>query len=122
MKIIMKITSVIFLFAIAISMFQLGKTLFVESYNWIKPDIDTEFTQKYDEKYFQKIKLGDNINDIVKQIGEPFYIKESELGEYTWSYSNDGKCKWFDFAWLQRAVIVDKNGTVINIKKNIIHD
>jgi hypothetical protein len=94
----------------------------IEGYNPFYPDVDTEFSADFNEDLFQQIKIGDDTASVIKKIGHPLEIYEINPEEYQWNYSIDGKCKWADFAWLIKAVIIDKEGKVIKKADTIAYD
>ena len=84
------------------------------------PSIDTEYAPGYTDRGFFRIRPGMTEAQVRSLIGEPFYTNEvwsynppgeDEYDGVYWHYSDDGKCTFGDFAWLQRNVVFT-NGVV----------
>jgi len=121
MKLIFKICSIATLIIVSIVMFFVGKFPLAEGYNPFYPDVDTFFSDNYSEKMFRQIKVGDDTCLVIKMIGYPIYAKQETIGSQ-WIYSSDGKCKWNDFAWLFRSLLIDEKGKVSEINAQIVFD
>jgi outer membrane protein assembly factor BamE (lipoprotein component of BamABCDE complex) len=89
-----------------------------EQYFIFYPTIDTRFAPTYKESNFKHIKVGMRIDDVIKLIGEPLeidtldYQYPNKESIYITNYTQDGKCTWGDFAWLDICVYYDKNWNV----------
>lgn len=101
-------------------LFLLGGFSLHEGYNPVKPAIDTQFGPGYSEENFNKITVGTDTSEVIKLIGHPIGV----IGSSTrlWYYSTDGNCKWMNFAWLARGLVIDHNGKVKVIQKSIRYD
>lgn len=115
-----KILSVITVVFCCVGMFFLGGFSLHEGYNPVKPDIDTQFGPGYSEENFNKITEGIDSSEVIKLIGRPIGVIGSS--SKLWYYSTDGKCKWQNFAWLARAVVIDRNGKVKQVQKSVRYD
>lgn len=115
-----KILSTIAIVLFCIGMFFLGGFSLHEGYNPIKPGIDTQFGPGYSESNFNKITVGMDTVEVIKLIGRPIGV----IGSSTrlWYYSTDGNCKWKNFAWLARDLVIDHNGKVKLVQKSIRYD
>jgi hypothetical protein len=119
----MKILSLIAICVFCVVAFFCGAAALSEGYNPIKPDIDTRFGPNYSEDNFNKITVGMDTTEVLKLIGPPL----EKLPTYApfkpmWAYSGDGKCKWQNFGWLARGIVVGPNGKVKEIKKSVRYD
>jgi outer membrane protein assembly factor BamE (lipoprotein component of BamABCDE complex) len=81
----------------------LSAYLFVglESYCVIYPSIDTRYAPGFSEPKFAQVKIGMTREEVLKLLGPPLGATSSNR----WSYTQDGKCRWADWAWLGREVI-----------------
>jgi hypothetical protein len=95
---------------------------FGESYFFLKPDIDTVFAEKFDEKKFNSIVAGQDSSSVVDLIGDPIYIQKLDDTTNLWYYTNDGKCVLFDFAWLGREIYFSKDNKVVRLSRPIHYD
>lgn len=118
-KIISAILSLIILFYVWFFGFIL---IGADSYNPIKPDIDTKFSDRYDEDKFNSIEAGMDTTELLKILGEPIDVGMVGTPKGSiWYYSSDGGCEWYGFAWLGREVIVNK-GKVVETVKSVHFD
>ena len=104
------------------SLFFLGRSILSEGLNPIKPDIDTKFTSEFKNEKFDLLEIRMDSLDVTKLIGEPFSIQELTDNNTLWYFTGDGKCNWYDFAWLGREIKFDENGKVIQIIKSVHYD
>ncbi|WP_272120367.1 MULTISPECIES: outer membrane protein assembly factor BamE domain-containing protein [Spirulina] len=93
----------------------------VESYFFLWPSIDTQYSENYNEENFNKITIGMPKNEVDQLMGEPLSIYQIEDGTAIYSYSSDARLKILDFAWFGRSVIFRDN-KVIEIEKEIYYD
>jgi outer membrane protein assembly factor BamE (lipoprotein component of BamABCDE complex) len=98
-------------------LFLFGGFSLVEGYNPAYPDIDTKSTPQFDEEKFQQIKVGMDTTEVISMIGQPLGREGRSLIK-RWFYTADGKCKWSDFAWQARALVIDQNGKVKLIQQS----
>ena len=118
-------------------------TQFVERVYTPSPEIDTRFTDGFSKEKFNAIISGMKTDQVLKDLGEPFTRNGGSLncwdgkevqtpdqmskdfsldiplpdeGTEVWSYSEDGGCWWFDFAWLEYRVEF-RNGAVVKTEK-----
>src|SRR6185369_13840979 len=76
-----------------------------ESYCFFNPGIDTKYAAGYSEQAFSEVTTGMTVETVQHKLGAPLYAQTNrEDGRLEWYYTNDGKCKWGDWAWLVRAV------------------
>jgi outer membrane protein assembly factor BamE (lipoprotein component of BamABCDE complex) len=94
----------------------------MEDYNPINPSIDTRYTTDFDEEKFNSIEVGIDTVQIISLIGSPHSRHKLPDNKVIWYYTSDGKCDWYDFAWLGRELIINKQGNVITIQKSIHKD
>jgi hypothetical protein len=105
-----------------------------ESYFSYQPDIDTSFSADFTEAKFDRIRPGMDSAAVVRILGLPLSTQEAgpcnckscecaTIKPFTiWHYSTDGKCWWFDFAWLGREVWFGSNKRVERINTPIHYD
>jgi len=121
-------------------------TQFAETVYAPSPEIDTRFTDNFSKEKFSAVISGMTSEQILKDLGEPFTrnggslgcwdgkeiepstmnnnlslpfsesIPLPEEGTEVWSYSADGACWWFDFAWLEYRIEF-RNGIVLKTEK-----
>jgi len=121
MKLSLKILSAFLISLICFVMAFIGRETLGEGYNPLVPDIDTRFTEQFNKAKFNSIKIGTDTNEVIRLIGRPFFIQHLSDTSNLWYYSDDGKCKWMDFAWLGMELEV-KNERVISVNKPIHYD
>jgi hypothetical protein len=119
---LLRVISAVLVTACILCSFSLGTGVLVEGYVFLKPDIDTYYTDGYSEAKFNAIKVGDSVDSVAASIGQPFEKQSLERGDTLWYYSRDGKCEWGDFAWLLKGVIVDKNRHVKELLDGVCYD
>jgi len=101
-----------------------------EGYNIFFPDIDTRYTLQFTQKRFDSIQIGMDTATVFNIIGKPFGHNDARgsgwydpyVKGYVWHYTGDGACKCFDFAWLEKYLIVDTNGKVVQKGETIAYD
>lgn len=128
-KIILKALSAIFVSIICTFLYFIGIYSFGEQYHPIDPEIDTEFSATFDKNYFMNIKERDDIDEVIKTLGEPFACYEGELEDYpSYCFSNDGKLlsksksrSYWDFAWIGYYVEFDPYSRKVINKYTFIH-
>jgi hypothetical protein len=99
----------------------------MESYMPFYPEIDTQFTQGFSWENFNKVTVGMTEGEVRTLLGKPYentpmgdtYISveekvpnRSEYPSHCWAYSQDGKFKFWDFAWNRVQVCFDEQGIV----------
>ncbi len=96
---------------------------FMESYLPIAPSIDTRYAPGYSEGAFDQLAPGDSAEAVRRALGEPLSVvaDRSRQGREVWWYTADGKCSWWDFAWLGRNVTIER-GRVVSVGKQIWYD
>ncbi len=118
----MRIIGIILTAALCFGIFMVGGFILHDGYNPVSPKISTKYTEGYNEMKFGEIEVGMDTTDIVTLIGQPF-SKEGRSSIQAWCYSGKGKCKWNEFAWLKRFVVVDhRTGKVKYVKKEICYE
>lgn len=94
--------------------------MLVISYNPFVPDINTRFSEKYNEEKFNSITVGMDTTEVIILIGTPIskYQEKDLLPE--WSYSAQSHTAGIhdDTAWLVRAVEINRFGKVSKIHKS----
>jgi hypothetical protein len=93
----------------------------LEVYCSFYPGIDTEYSPGFSEPAFSELVTGMTIQAVQQKLGTPLYIQTTRDRRQAWSYTLDGKCKWGDWAWLQRQVIFH-DGVVIEVIKRVIYN
>src|SRR5690606_16119985 len=98
----------------------------IEGKHIINPYIDTNFSELYHPKKFDKIKIGMSKNEVTTIIGNPLSISGN-----TYYFTDDGKAfskrkfsesGYFDYAWYRSNVTFDSLGKVIYIDKGWSYD
>jgi acyl carrier protein len=115
---VLKITSVLttgWTFLIAF-----GCGMMVITYNPFVPDINTRFSEKYNEEKFTAITVGMDSIDIINLIGEPIskYKINDSLTEWSYSAQSHNAGIHDDTAWLIRELQINRFGKVIKIYKS----
>jgi outer membrane protein assembly factor BamE (lipoprotein component of BamABCDE complex) len=109
----MKISKILGLLGTAVvcvMLFIFGGFSLSEGYNPAKPEIDTREAEQFEESRFQQITVGMDTAQVMALIGRPLGKEGRTIQRWYWTL--DGKCKWMDFAWMARAVVIDQNGKV----------
>jgi len=127
MKFTLKIVSVLIFTSTIFINFKFGGLSLFQGYNIFDPYIDTEFAPDYTPEKFEKIKIGQSKQDVIKTIGVPLFYNYEDC-EY--DYTNDGflekkSSKNFsinDFAWYESKVIFGKDEKVVEIHKGWKYD
>lgn len=99
-----------------VGLFIFGGFSLSEGYNPIKPEIDTRTTELFDEGRFKQITVGMDTAQVIALIGKPLGREGRTIQRWFWTL--DGKCKWADFAWMARALVIDQNGKVKMIQES----
>ncbi|MCD6067723.1 MAG: hypothetical protein K0S33_2549 [Bacteroidetes bacterium] len=122
MKFYQRIVAVISTSLIAFVLFSFGQAPLMEGYNPVKPDVDTQYSEKFDEAKFRTIQNGMDTAEVISLIGMP--MSRQRLGDTMtlWYYTCDGKCEWADFAWLGRVIYVAESGRVSSTAMPVCHD
>ena len=93
----------------------------LELYCHLFPSIDTTFAKSYSEQEFDRIHPGMTQEEVQKLLGQPLSIVKHQDGSQTWWYSQDGRCKLGDFAWLGRSI--QFKGTLVEkVEKRVYYD
>ena len=121
MKIILRVLSSFVIVPLGIICVFFGREILGEGYNFAVPEIDTRFTDRYDEVKFNNIQIEEDTNSVINLIGNPFYKQKLLDSVDLWYFTDDGKCQWMDFAWLGRELKI-KDGKVVGINKPIHYD
>jgi hypothetical protein len=102
----------------------MGIVILSDGYHPIDPEIDTKFSETFNKEYFWNIKEGDDIDEVIKVLGEPLGHMDITSHEDPPSYvfSSDGKCEKWGFAWIGYYVSVDQKGKVISRYTEIHYD
>lgn len=93
----------------------------LEVYCHLYPAIDTTFAKSYTEEAFDRIRPGMTKEQVQELLGEPLSIVQNQDGSQTWWYSQDGRCKFGDFAWLGRSISFKKD-SVEKVEKRVYSD
>ena len=91
-----------------------------ESYCYIYPSIDTRYAHGFSEQKFAQVRTGMSMEDVVSLLGEPYHNSPGR-NYVRWSYTQDGKCSWADWAWLGREVIF-QDGRVVERISRVYYD
>lgn len=92
----------------------------VESYCYVYPSIDTRYAPGYSERNFAEVRAGMSMDEVITLLGEPYH-RGAGRNSVRWSYTQDGKCCWADWAWLGREIVF-KDGRVIERISRIYYD
>jgi outer membrane protein assembly factor BamE (lipoprotein component of BamABCDE complex) len=76
----------------------------VESYCYVYPSIDTRYASGFSESKFAEVRAGMSMNEVITLLGEPYH-RGGGRNSVRWSYTQDGKCFWADWAWLGREIV-----------------
>jgi len=93
----------------------------LEAYCFFYPGIDTKYSPGFKQSVFNQVVVGTTAADLERKLGKPLLVVTNESGSQEWSFTDDGKCWWGDFAWLHRAAILS-NGIVVSIERSIRYD
>ena len=86
---------------------------FSEGYCFFYPSIDTVYASGYSERDFKKITNGMSRSAVDTLMCTPLGVGTNRDGTVDYAYTNDGKCKWGDFAWLGRSLTFSNNHVVV---------
>ena len=92
-----------------------------EMYCPFYPGIDTHYAPGFSEANFRKVLPGMTVSEVEALVGKPLFKQKKQTAMEEWGYTDDGKCKWGDFAWLRRAVVVSE-GIVISVDRSVRYD
>ena len=92
-----------------------------ESYCIFWPSIDTVYAPGYSEEDFGKIDIGMTMDEVDSIMCVPLDVYTYQDGKVHVFYTADGKCRFGDFAWLGRSLILSNN-QVIAIQSRIYYD
>ena len=92
----------------------------VESYCYVFPSIDTRYAPGFSERKFAEIKAGMSMDEVITLLGEPYH-RGGGRNSVRWSYTQDGRCSWADWAWLGREIVF-KDGRVVERISRIYYD
>ncbi len=87
-----------------------------ESYNYVYPSIDTRYAPGFSERTFAQVRAGMSVDDVVTLLGEPYH-RGVGRNSVRWSYTQDGKCSWADWAWLGREIVFEEGRVVERISR-----
>ena len=92
----------------------------VESYCYVYPSIDTRYAHGFSEEKFAEVRAGMSMDEVITLLGQPYH-SGSGRNSVRWSYTQDGKCSWADWAWLGREIVF-KDGRVVERVSRIYYD
>jgi acetyltransferase-like isoleucine patch superfamily enzyme len=92
-----------------------------ESYCFFYPTIDTTFAKGFTEEHFDMIEKGQTTASVTELLGQPIEIETNRDGTMRSWYTQDGKCRFGDFAWLGRSVLIS-NGVVVSAESQTYFD
>ena len=92
----------------------------VESYCYVYPSIDTRYAPGFSERKFAEVRAGMSMDEVVALLGQPYHKGEGR-NSIRWSYTQDGKCSWADWAWFGREIVF-KHGRVVERVSCIYYD
>ena len=87
-----------------------------ESYCVIYPSIDTRYAAGFSERKFAEIRVGMTKEEVLRILGAPMHGMHSGTSG-KWSYTQDGKCFWADWAWLGREIVFVDNRVVEKVSR-----
>jgi hypothetical protein len=93
----------------------------IEAYCFFYPGIDTQYAPGFSEQAFSQIATGMTVRAVQQRLGTPLDVQITADGRQLWAFTLDGKCKWGDWAWLGRQVII-RDGRVIEVVKRVYYD
>ena len=120
----MRIIGIILTAALCFGIFMVGGFILHDGYNPVSPKISTKYSAGYSELKFDEIEVGMDTTDVISLIGQPFDKGKYNIsGIQPWRYTTKGNCKWNEFAWFRREVIVDyRSGKVRHIKSLLFYE
>ena len=92
----------------------------VESYCYVYPSIDTRYAPGFSERKFAEVRAGMSMDEVIALLGQPYH-SGSGRNSVRWSYAQDGKCFWTDWAWLGREIVF-KDGRVVERVSLVYYD
>ena len=92
-----------------------------EMYCFWNPSIDTVYAKGFDEARFEQIRIGMTLHEVNASMCEPLGVWTNKDGCIRLWYTSDGKCRFGDFAWLARGVVVS-NDQVVAIESGLFYD
>ncbi len=111
--------------------FSFGRAPLIEGRHIIDPYIDTHFSDKYTPEKFENIELGMTLQEVVDELGQPFFITPAygDSLNTQYRYTADGKLlskrtgqAYSDCAWYRSSVTFDTTWIVISIDKGWSYD
>ncbi len=85
------------------------------------PSIDTVYADGFSEEAFLTIREGMTMSDVNALMCDPVSNWTDPVGRtFVW-YTSDGRCKFWDFAYIQRGLLLT-NGVVSEVLAGIAHD
>ena len=93
----------------------------IEAYCFFCPSIDTVYAPGYSEEDFNRIQVNMTMDEVSNIMCAPLINYTYPNGKIHVSYTEDGKCKFGDFAWFGRSIWVS-NGIVVNVDSRIYYD
>ncbi len=85
------------------------------------PSIDTVYADGFSEKAFLTVREGMMMSDVDELMCAPISSWTDPVGRtFVW-YTTDGRCRFWDFAYLQRGLVLT-NGVVSKVITAIAHD
>lgn len=91
-----------------------------ESYNYVYPSIDTRYAPGFSERKFAQVRAGMSMDEVITLLGEPCH-RGPGRNSVRWSYTQDGKCSWADWAWLGREIVF-AGGRVVERISRVYYD
>lgn len=116
-----KIKATLWLFCFLLLVVGIWGYCHMEVYCFFCPSIDTTFSKAFSEESFSQVRPGMPKADVLKMLGEPLSIVEHPDQDETWWYSQDGRCRFGDFAWLGRSVRFT-NSVVMRAESKVYED
>jgi len=87
-----------------------------ESYCFIFPSIDTRYAEGFSEKAFAQVRVGMTKGEVLSLLGAPLGDAFAQASSQ-WTFSQDGKCTWADWAWLGRTIVFRDDRVVEKISR-----
>jgi hypothetical protein len=122
LKIALRCVGVVVAIGAGLLCFSLGQAVLGEGQHPLKPDIDTQFSMGYTDEAFAQLQVGMDSTQVLQLLGMPLSVQHWENCEQEWAFSQDGKAWPADFAWMNRAVVLDSTGKVRLIINGMSYD
>lgn len=72
--------------------------------------VDTKFAPGYSHQAWDVVGVGMTKEEVLSFLGPP--LTDTNTSSTVWWYSNDGRCRWGDFAWCAKMLEFSPHGIV----------